>query len=170
MESLALRLDLAPIRNLAVQTASEKNRTRSQCEALISISERGRLSRSSIGQRIGSKQVRRTVPTARLPSQILTAFVQVLTRTSTAWAEAVNYALKSPTFLPQPRDGRVLSGVSFRARMRMFEQELTPVTRVIPDLLGWQNAAEHLALVGSPDGSSQLVEQAMWPIVPSDLL
>ena len=44
-------------------------------------------------------------------------------------SEEVGYPLKSPTFLPQPGDGWVLSGIDLRVRMGMFEEELTPVER-----------------------------------------
>jgi len=42
-------------------------------------------------------------------------------------SEPVGYLLKSPTFLPQPGDGWVLSGIDLHVRMGMFEQEPTPV-------------------------------------------
>ena len=42
-------------------------------------------------------------------------------------SEAVGYPLKSPTFLPKRGDASVLSGIDLGVRMRMFEEELTPV-------------------------------------------
>lgn len=53
--------------------------------------------------------------------------VQDLMDTLTAYAEVVGYLPKSPTFLPEPGDGCVLSGIDLRVRMGMFEEEPTPL-------------------------------------------
>jgi len=85
-------------------------------------------------------------------------------------SEPVGYPLKSPTFLAQPGDGCVLSGIDLRVRMGMFQRESIAVERTIFDSTGSQNNAEHLALLGSVDGFSQLVKWAVGAIEPSDLL
>ena len=131
---IGLSLSFLEVRNSAVQTASEKNRTRSQCEGtLFQVSARGCLS-LSMGQPIGLKRVGRSAPTARLLSGIVASSFQDLMDTLTAYAEPLRYSLKSPTLLPQPGDGYLLSGIDLRVRMGMFEEELSPINSVTSTL------------------------------------
>lgn len=53
--------------------------------------------------------------------------------TLTAYGEALGYPPKSPSFLPRPGDGCVLSAMDLRIRMGclMFEEELTPIVAAI---------------------------------------
>ena len=85
-------------------------------------------------------------------------------------SEPIGYPLKSPTFLPQPGDGCVLSGIDLRVRMGMFEEESTRVVLAIFGSTGSRNDAEHLATLASVDGFTQSVKRAVWAIEPSDLL
>ena len=67
------------------------------------------------------------MPVATLRSGIVAASLQDLMDTLTAYGEAVGHPLKSPTLLPEPGDGCMLSGIDLRVRMEMFEEELTPI-------------------------------------------
>jgi len=62
-------------------------------------------------------------------------------------SEPIGYPLKSPTFLPQPSDGFMLSGIDLRVRMGMFEQESTPLVSAIFGLTDLQNDPEDVALL-----------------------
>lgn len=64
-----------------------------------------------------------------------------------AYAEPVGYPLKSPTFLPQPIDGCVLSGIDLPVTMGLFEEESDSVKRLIFDSTDSHNDAQPLSLL-----------------------
>jgi len=75
----------------------------------------------------GCKQLAGTGARETLRSGLVAASLQDLMSTLTAYAEALGYAPKSPSFLAQPDDGRVLSRIDLRARTGMLQEELTPI-------------------------------------------